>query len=114
MKARSEPALSLGSLDERELLDLESRYADLLMPALDRLPRDLFERTAPATGRSPASATLNVGTAAEGATIKEGSYLVHDGALVQILDGAPQPVTVREGKGTEGIPAKARQNYPRL
>lgn len=26
MKARSEPALSLGSLDERELLDLESRY----------------------------------------------------------------------------------------
>ena len=51
-------------------------------------------------------ATVRVGTAAEGAAIKEGSYLVHEGALVQIIGGEPQAVAVRDGKGTEGIPAK--------
>ena len=71
----------------RPVLATAGALADLLTQALDRLPRDLFKPTAPATGKSPAPATLNVGTAAEGATIKEGSYLVHDGALVQILDG---------------------------
>ena len=54
----------------------------------------------------PTTAALRVGTAAEGAAIKEGSYLVHEGALVQIIAGEPQAVAVRDGKGTEGIPAK--------
>ena len=49
---------------------------------------------------------MRVGTAAEGAAIKEGSYLVHEGVLVQIIGGEPQAVAVRDGKGTEGIPAK--------
>jgi N12 class adenine-specific DNA methylase len=90
----------------RPVLMAAGALADLLTHALDRLPRDLFKPIAPATGKSPAPATLSVGTAAEGATIKEGSYLVHDGALVQIIDGKPQPVAIRHGKGTNGIPAK--------
>ena len=90
----------------RPVLTTAGALADLLTQALDRLPRDLFKPMAPATGKSPAPATLSVGTAAEGATIKEGSYLVHDGALVQIIGGKPQPVAIRDGKGTDGIPAK--------
>ena len=46
------------------------------------------------------------GATAEGATIKEGSYVLENNALFQIIDGATVPVTVRNGKGTDGIPAK--------
>lgn len=56
--------------------------------------------------RSLDRTAIRVGAAADGATIKEGSYLVIDNHLVQIIDGAPRPVTIRHGKGTEGIPAK--------
>ncbi len=62
----------------------------------------------PPKARRPRSIApqIRVGAAADGATIKEGSYLVVDNQLVQIIDGAPRPVAVRHGKGTEGIPAK--------
>jgi len=53
-----------------------------------------------------AASRLVVGTAAEGATVKEGSYLVLDSQLVQVVDGLPVPVAVRSGKDGEGIPAK--------
>jgi len=56
--------------------------------------------------RRPEAARIQVGTAAEGATVKEGSYLVLDGHLVQVVDGTPVPVAVRSGTGGEGIPAK--------
>jgi len=56
--------------------------------------------------RRPEAARVVVGTAAEGATVKEGSYLVLDGQLVQVVDGVPVPVAVRCGAGGEGIPAK--------
>jgi len=52
----------------------------------------------------PEAARIQVGTAAEGATVKEGSFLVLDGHLVQVVDGAPVPVPVRSGAGGEGIP----------
>ena len=84
---------------------------DALAAALDRcmanLPAPLHPLTpsAPVQPRSAAQ-RLVVGTAAEGATVKEGSYLVLDGKLVQVLDCAPVPVQVRSGKGTDGIPAK--------
>ena len=90
----------------RPVLATAGALADLLTQALDRLPRDLFKPIAPSTAKDLAATRLNVGTAAEGATIKEGSYVLHDGELVQIIDGTPRPVAVREGKGTEGIPAK--------
>ena len=89
----------------KPVLSTAGALSDLLAQALDRLPRDLFKAAAVET--KPAfHATVRVGTAAEGAAIKEGSYLVHEGALVQIIGGEPQAVAVRDGKGTEGIAAK--------
>ena len=84
---------------------------DALAVALDgcmaNLPSPLHSLT-PSTPVQPRTAAqrLVVGTAAEGATVKEGSYLVLDGKLVQVLDGQPVPVQVRAGKGSEGVPAK--------
>jgi len=60
--------------------------------------------SAPVVPRTAAS-RLVVGTAAEGATVKEGSFLVLDGKLVQVVDGLPIPVQIRRA-GSEGIPAK--------
>lgn len=74
--------------------------------AVARLPRGIHqpsERSAPSASRRSA---LRVGTAAEGATIKEGSFVILDDELMQIVDGAPRKVDVRSGKGAEGIPAK--------
>ncbi len=89
----------------KPVLSTPGALSDLLAQALDRLPRDLFKA---AVGKpKPAfQAMVKVGTAAEGAAIKEGSYLIHEGVLVQIIGGEPQAVTVRDGKGTEGIPPK--------
>ena len=50
--------------------------------------------------------TIRVGTAAEGATIKEGSYLVVKDRLAQIIDGMAVAVPIRNGKGSDGIPAR--------
>mgnify|MGYP000252249813 CR=1 FL=1 len=53
---------------------------------------------------------VEVGTAATGAAVKEGSYLVAPaGQLLQIVDGTAQPVTIRSGRGGEGIPARHAQ-----
>ena len=82
------------------------RAADLLASPRPPAARYL-QAIASQDKRADASiASIRVGAAADGATIKEGSYLVHDDQLVQIIDGAPQPVAIRDGKGTEGIPAK--------
>src|SRR5271166_3518200 len=85
----------------------ESLIQDLLA-ALHTLPADIYVTPAPA---KPDDETLfdepiRVGTAAEGATIKEGSYLVVKDRLAQITDGAPVAVPIRNGKGSDGIPAK--------
>jgi N12 class adenine-specific DNA methylase len=89
----------------RPVLATAGALADLLAHALDRLPRHLFSASA-VEAKPSFHATVRVGTAAEGAAIKEGSYLVLDSALVQIIDGAPQPVLVGSCKGTDGVPAK--------
>ena len=89
----------------KPVLSTPGALSDLLAQALDRLPRDLFKAVV-GEPKPAFHATVRVGTAAEGAAIKEGSYLIHDGALVQIIGGEPQAVAVRDGKGTEGIPAK--------
>ena len=90
----------------KPVLSTPGALSDLLAQALDRLPRDLFKAAEVEATSRRFHATVRVGTAAEGAAIKEGSYLVHEGALVQIIGGEPQAVAVRDGKGTEGIPAK--------
>jgi len=80
-----------------------------LSAALASLPRDIHLPAAslpsPAV-RPKGTPRLRVGTAAEGATVKEGSYLVLDGALVQVIDGVPQPVAVKSATVKEGIFAK--------
>ena len=47
-----------------------------------------------------------VGTAAEGATVKEGSYVLLGQALHQVIDGVPVPVAVKSAACKEGIFAK--------
>ena len=80
----------------KPVLSTAGALSDLLAQALDRLPRDLF-KAAVGEPKPAFHATVRVGTAAEGAAIKEGSYLVHEGALVQIIAGEPQAVAVRDG-----------------
>ena len=48
------------------------------------------------------------GTAADGATVKEGSYLIGQGGrLMQVIASVPEAVAVRHGKGGDGIPARS-------
>ena len=79
-----------------------------LLAALHTLPADIY--TAPAPVRRERETlideTIRVGTAAEGATIKEGSYLVVKDRLAQIVDGKAVAVQIRNGKGSDGIPAR--------
>jgi N12 class adenine-specific DNA methylase/adenine-specific DNA methylase len=82
-----------------------------LHAALDSLPRGIHAPAGNAGARAAASpapsARVPVGTAAEGAEIKEGSYLLDGGTrLLQVVDGTARPVAVRSGRGSDGIPAK--------
>lgn len=79
---------------------------DRLNAAISALPRDIHKPAADAIEKDGRLRALRVGTAAEGATIKEGSYVAVDNELMQIINGVPQPVPLRQGKGSEGIPAK--------
>ena len=54
----------------------------------------------------PKAARIVVGTAAEGATVKEGSYVLIGDALHQVLDGTPRPVLVKSAGQKDGIFAK--------
>ena len=54
---------------------------------------------------APIAHRLDIGTAAEGAAIKEGSYVVLANTLMQVLNGVPSPVPIRSGRG-DGMPAK--------
>jgi len=77
--------------------------------ALGRLPQGIHVPAAAPEStpvRPTAAPRVRVGTAAEGATVKEGSYLLLDGALMQVLDGVPQRVAVKSATVKEGIFAK--------
>ena len=83
----------------------------LLTEALDRLPAGIVPASAefPTDVDSDAESgtVARAGTAAEGATIKEGSYLPGTAdRLVQIVDGEPRAVAIKEGKGSGGIFAR--------
>jgi N12 class adenine-specific DNA methylase len=84
----------------------DSPLDEALRCAVDRLPRGLYVPPDRSNAIRAGEAPLQVGTAAEGATIKEGSYVVVANELIQIVDGAPRKVAVRSGKGSEGIPQK--------
>ena len=80
---------------------------ELLDSAIRRLPAGIQKPPSEQTpALLPIQPNVQVGTAAEGAAIKEGSYVLENNALFQIIDGTPVPVAVRSGKGTDGIPAK--------
>ncbi len=81
---------------------------DELGRAVQSLPRDICAAAASAESTSPRKPgpRVLVGTAAEGATVKEGSYLVLDGVLMQVVGGVPQPVAVKSATVKEGIFAK--------
>ncbi len=69
--------------------------------ALERLPRGIHTPSASPESkpvRQPGGLRIKVGTTAEGATVKEGSYLV--------LDGVPRRVAVKSAAVKEGIFAK--------
>jgi N12 class adenine-specific DNA methylase/adenine-specific DNA methylase len=83
---------------------------DVLARAIERLPADIYDgEPEPIDGpvRDDTAEMPRVGTAADGATIKEGSYFIGaDGALMQILDGAARPVAIKRSRDGEGIFAK--------
>jgi len=73
-----------------------------LLTAIDQLPRGIHAASAESMPARPTErARLQVGTAAEGATIKEGSYVLVDDTLMQVIDGLAKPVAVKSGK-TDG------------
>ena len=85
--------------------DLETRLA----AALDRLPAAIVTASPElADDSDDDAASVQAGTAADGATIKEGSYLIGDTSrLMQIANGTAQPIAIRNGKGGDGITARA-------
>lgn len=65
-----------------------------------------IERGSSLRDRVDVSLDLSIGTAAEEADFKEGSYLVSGGALHQIIDSIATTVAVKSGRGDQGIFAK--------
>ena len=99
------PALTYTCRSRKDGAALET----LLTEALDRLPSSIV--TASTESASDADtddeAAIRAGTAADGATIKEGSYLIGNaGRLMQIVDGEARAVAIKEGKGSSGIFAR--------
>ena len=79
----------------------------LLTAALDRLPTGIFTPSAESKLGLNDDTGTSVGTAADGATIKEGSYLAGTAnRLMQIVNGEARAVAVKEGKGGDGILAR--------
>ena len=95
----------------KPVLSTPGALSDLLAQALDRLPRDLF-KAAVGEPKPAFHATVRVGTAAEGAAIKEGSYLVHEG--VARPDHRRRAASRRRARrqGDGGDPREARPHHP--
>jgi N12 class adenine-specific DNA methylase/adenine-specific DNA methylase len=100
------PGLSYTCRPRETGVTLESQ----LDAALAHLPTGVF---IPTVRRQDAEEQADddiaaVGTAADGATIKEGSYLIGKGGrLCQIINGTPVPVAIRNGNKGEGITGRA-------
>ena len=81
----------------------------LLREALDRLPTAIVTPSVePTATEDEDDAAVSAGTAADGATIKEGSFFIGKGGrLSQIVNGQPVVVAIRQGRGGEGITTRA-------
>ncbi|MBX9827960.1 MAG: DEAD/DEAH box helicase family protein [Xanthobacteraceae bacterium] len=76
-----------------------------LTAAVNRLPEGIYDGEPEAVDPDAAGDTPQLAAVtADGATIREGSYIVGAGAaLMQMLDGAPVVVKVRKARSTDGI-----------
>ena len=89
----------------------KARPGVILEDALDRALGVLSTAARIPIGESvqagrPKAARIVVGTAAEGATVKEGSYVLLGLDLNQIVDGVPVAVAVKTAGSKEGVFAK--------
>jgi N12 class adenine-specific DNA methylase len=82
-----------------------SPIESMLREALDRLPSAIVTPPAEPTAMDDDDdAAVSAGTAADGATIKEGSFFIGKGGqLSQIVNGRPVVVAIRQGRGGDGI-----------
>ena len=88
----------------RDGRDLDAALTEVVSQLPEGIHQPPHAATAPVRVAKP---TLQVGTAAEGATVKEGSYLLGEGGtLLQVVDGHAEEVAVKSGKGSVGIFAK--------
>jgi N12 class adenine-specific DNA methylase/adenine-specific DNA methylase len=98
------PGLSYTCRPADQALPIE----DLLNQALARLPAGVVAERPSDDENDDDDRDARAGTAAEGATIKEGSFVKgKDGHLCQIIDGAVVPIDIRGGKGGTGITTRA-------
>ena len=82
---------------------------DALSARITDLPKRIHTPTfAPDAQLTAAEFAARVGTVADGATLREGSYLVLGNRLHQIVNGVPTEVAIRRGK-REGIPRQHGQ-----
>jgi N12 class adenine-specific DNA methylase len=101
------PALAYTCRPRKDGTALET----LLTAALDRLPTGIVTASAESppdgNGDDETGTVVRAGTAADGATIKEGSYLLGNAdQLMQIVDGEARVVAIRSGNGSDGIFAR--------
>ncbi|WP_454888536.1 lactate dehydrogenase [Sphingobium indicum] len=93
----AEPGVGLRDALSSTLSAIASRQAGIYRPV---------ERTTSLRDKFDVTFDLDVGTAADEADFKEGSYLVSDGILRQIVNGLPTAVEVKNGRGGSGMFAK--------
>jgi len=81
--------------------------ATLLTTALERLPAGIFIASATPLADGDEEAGERAGSAADGATAKEGSYRIgEDNRLMQVVDGVTRSVAIRQGRASDGILAR--------
>ncbi|MBV2149926.1 lactate dehydrogenase [Sphingobium sp. AS12] len=88
------PDIDLPTMLVATLSAIASKHAGVFRAA---------ERTTPLRERIDVTQNHDIGTAADEAAFKEGSYLVSDGILHQIVGGAATRVGVKSGRGGAGL-----------
>ncbi len=89
--------------------DVGSVLEERLAAAISTLPGGFYEPVVEGlAGGEAQPAPVYRQNNAQGATIREGSYLMYDGALHQVVNGVPERIAIKgEGGRTEGITRKA-------
>ncbi|RIA46179.1 N12 class adenine-specific DNA methylase [Hephaestia caeni] len=90
----AEPGLDLAGTLTATLSAIATKYEGTFSPTL---------RTTSLRDRLDVSFDLEIGTAADEAEFKEGSYFESGGILHQVVDGSPTIVGVKTGRGGTGL-----------